>query len=142
MIKYEKQMIETSIPTKLICNKSGKEADLTNEDYIASNRTHSFKVSFGYGSDFDMDTWEFDLDEDSLLEFVKTFKIRPTGFAKEDKYPDEIFEEWKRTGKYNWKAGWTEEDYDNDRKQREEHEQKMNEVREMFKNHRQSKTIK
>lgn len=61
----------------IICNKCGKEVDLENADDFEENLFHPFKVSFGYGSKFDLETWYFDLCEDCLLEFVETFKIKP-----------------------------------------------------------------
>jgi hypothetical protein len=64
------------------CNKCGKSADLTEDDF-AGNLFHSFKTSFHYGGDFDMETWDFDICEECLLDFVKTFKIAPGGFGIE-----------------------------------------------------------
>ncbi len=102
MIQYQLKKIEEAVPVKVICNKSGKEVNLEEDDYIGANLMHSFEVHFGYGSDFDMETWKFDLAEEALLEFVKTFKVRPFGFAEEADNPDKVFEEWKTTGKFNW----------------------------------------
>lgn len=61
----------------IICNKCGKEVDLEKANDFEENLFHSFKVSFGYGSKYDLELWSFDLCEDCLLEFIDTFKIKP-----------------------------------------------------------------
>lgn len=127
MIKFEKKLIEKEVPVVAVCNKSGKEIDISDEagNYIERNKLHSFSVHFGYGSDFDMETWKFELDEDELLNFVRTFKVMPTGFTNEAKYPEKVFEEWKKTGKINWYAGWSKEGIEKDKKQKEEARQRF-----------------
>ncbi|PLR72183.1 hypothetical protein [Bacillus sp. UMB0728] len=138
---FETRKIDKDIPVKVICNKSGREIQLENDDeWVGRNLIHSFSVNFGYGSDFDMDTWEFDLCEDELLNFLRTLKVRPSGFAADTKYPDQVFEEWKLTGKYNWRAGWTYEEIKDDDITRKESERRFKEKLNQFTNFKRRNT--
>lgn len=62
------------------CNKCGKIIDQNN--YAELNKIHTIMLSFGYGSEHDMETWDFDVCEDCILEYIKGFKIAPniTGY--------------------------------------------------------------
>lgn len=132
MITTKRKETWDDIPVKVTCNKSGKFVDLEKEAYpFESNLMHSFQVHFGYGSDFDMDTWEFELHEDELLNFVKTFRHKPKGFCNEARYPNDVWNEWIETGRINWKAGWSEgeiaeeKELEEQRKQRIENHKKI-----------------
>lgn len=61
----------------IACNKCGKEVDLEEDNGLEANLFHSFNVLFGYESEYDYETWSFDLCEECLLEFIETFKIKP-----------------------------------------------------------------
>lgn len=96
--------------TDIICNKCGNkmtDGELNGEQF------QYIPVSFGYGSRFDNESWGFDLCEDCLEEFVKTFEYVPEGFG-EDHYcaahPQTMFEEWKTTGIVDLEAGMTKEE--------------------------------
>ena len=58
-----------------ICNKCGKHIQHTLEECWV--RFEDFSIMWGYGSKNDMETWEFDLCEDCILEFISTFKHIP-----------------------------------------------------------------
>ena len=134
MIKHVKKNVEQEVPVTVICNKSGKEVDLTDDmNYVEQNLIHNFMVNFGYGSDFDMETWEFDLDESALLEIVKKFTHRPKGFAEDAKYPEAVFQEWKSSGHINWKAGWSDEDFEQFRINVQEQENRVEKIKGLIK---------
>lgn len=102
--------------TSVTCNKCGKEEVLTADDYQKewqANEFQSFSCYFGYGSRYDMESWEFDLCEECLTELIKTFKIVPDGFA-EDIYiayhPQIMFDKWKETGIIDLEAGMTKDE--------------------------------
>jgi hypothetical protein len=110
MIEFENEKVEQLVPKRTICNRTAKVIEMNDHNWQEMNLIHNFSATFGYGSRFDDETWEFDLTEDALVEIIKTFKIRPTGFAEGSRYPDKVFEEWVKTGNYNWRSGWTEEE--------------------------------
>lgn len=92
------------------CNKCGKtriygEAELA--IYLDwRNRTNNIALDFGYSSPYDGQEWSFDLCDDCLTEFIKTFKYIPDGFMDDncitldDNDRQTLFEEWKRTGQW------------------------------------------
>jgi hypothetical protein len=114
IIKEVEEEIVTS--QSIVCNKCGKEThrkfdseyledyadDLWNTEY------QSFGCSFGYGSKFDTEFWNFELCEECLVDLIKSFKYVPDGFREDRSYyiiKDEeehqkIFERWKETGKW------------------------------------------
>lgn len=103
--------------TAVGCNKCGKTTQLTGEEYEqewTKEEYPEFHLSFGYGSSYDSETWQFNLCEDCLTELVKTFKRIPTGFGEGGGYfahhPQAMFEEWKGTGIVNFEAGMTPEE--------------------------------
>lgn len=109
-ITNKKEIITDSI-VSVVCNKSGKEIKIKEDDYpFELNLMHNFEVNFGFGSDFEDESWEFELYEDELLNFIRTFKHKPEGFCVNARCPDAVWNEWKKTGKINWKAGWTKEE--------------------------------
>lgn len=132
MIEYEKENIEQLVPKRTICNYSGKIIEINDDNFIENNLIHNFSVSFGYGSPFDGDTWEFDLTEESLINFIKCFKIMPTGFADGAKYSDKVFEEWLETDEYNWRAGWSEEELEQEKVKRKNAKEKLKKASEML----------
>lgn len=102
MKNFEKEkvlLVDREVVTKIIyvCNKCGKEEVEENpeQDFTVDNKIHELGVSFGYGSIFDSEYWGFDLCNDCLMEFIKTFKHKPDGFGEDcgEKYLD--FNEWK-----------------------------------------------
>jgi hypothetical protein len=114
--QIEKEYIERKfeyIDESVTCNKCGKEKILSGEKFqreVQANKFQSFDCSFGYGSHYDMENWEFDLCEDCLEEIVKTFKIVPDGFGEDNEkilHPQIVFEEWKVTGIINMDASMT-----------------------------------
>ncbi len=70
-MKITKTIEETKdrvIVTDVLCNKCG-----TNKGEI-----HNIVIEFGYFSkQHDGQTWDFDLCENCIIEFVKTFKYKP-----------------------------------------------------------------
>jgi hypothetical protein len=77
MRKYKLAPIIQKIETKIVCNKCGKTYDCEKEELevFMTDFIHKFKTSFGYASEFDGETWEFDLCEKCLKEFVDGFEI-------------------------------------------------------------------
>lgn len=63
--------------TKAVCNRCGKEVTNKKESPWEVNEIHNITIDFGYGSKFDLQTWNFDLCDECLEGFVKTFKIPP-----------------------------------------------------------------
>ena len=59
---------------KFICNKCGKIYDCEKVEYM-TDLIHNFELSFGYASEFDGETWHFDLCENCIKEIVNTFKV-------------------------------------------------------------------
>lgn len=102
MIKTEKQEVTEikDIAISITCNCCGKESEQIqyNEEYQEIN------LSFGYGSRFDMESWTIHLCEDCLVNYVKCFKIAPSGFGEDDMYcqrdynqedNQKYFEKWR-----------------------------------------------
>lgn len=73
----EKVVIDRKL-ISIICNKCGEVSEEI--DYINTNQ--EFNLSFGYGSDYDTQNWQFDLCEKCLMEIVNEFQIEPEGFNK------------------------------------------------------------
>lgn len=74
-VKVKKKMI-----TSVTCNKCGKSEKLIGPIYEREVDAEAFptvRMSFGYGSNFDGEIWEFELCEDCLVEFTKAFKHPP-----------------------------------------------------------------
>ena len=110
--------IEQEVVThhSVVCNKCGKETkrDFDSEffeDYgegLWDGMYQSFGCSFGYGSKHDTERWQFDLCEECIVEYIKTFKHVPDGFYKHTSYytieneeeHQRIFDNWKETGKW------------------------------------------
>lgn len=57
---------------RIICNKCGEVSDV---DY--TNTDQEFILSFGYGSEYDMQNWKFDLCEKCLMKIINEFQIEP-----------------------------------------------------------------
>lgn len=57
------------------CNKCGKK--ISKNNYEGLNLMHLFKISFKYGSKYDMEQWNYNLCEDCLLELISSFIIPP-----------------------------------------------------------------
>ncbi|MBM7702880.1 hypothetical protein [Metabacillus iocasae] len=78
---YEKVTVTKEVPALVTCNKCGKSEALIGARAERSHKSdlfHTFEMMFGYGSSFDSECWDFDLCEDCLVEFVKSFKHAPT----------------------------------------------------------------
>jgi hypothetical protein len=94
MKEYEEiSIVETKeIPKSITCNRCGKHEKLTGDEYTREFQTNlyqTFYPAFGYGSKLDMDRWTFDLCEECLIDFVRTFKHLPEGYDKT--YIDKVF---------------------------------------------------
>lgn len=90
------------------CYKCGKSDVVTDEDCWTKEQYQHFSVSFGYGSKHDLESWSWTLCEDCLVDIIRTFKHVPNGFYHYSGfYPDKdrhqaVFEEWKKTGKWDY----------------------------------------
>lgn len=86
---------EESEPYILLCNKCEKETPMSHPgDYWSENLMHFFSIGFGYGSRYDMDSWDFHLCEKCLLDIIFSLKIPPRGHYS---YPSkDDFERWKK----------------------------------------------
>lgn len=79
---------EEVISETVVCNLCGREFrnplnKNSFEGYTWDSQLHSFAITFPFYSKFDNDTWEFDVCEDCLHEWVKNFWILPKGYPKE-----------------------------------------------------------
>jgi len=68
--------------TSIICNKCGKNQELEDEFDLEINKFQTINLSFGYGSKYDMEYWNFDLCEECVTDLVKSFKYAPNGFGE------------------------------------------------------------
>lgn len=109
VVSEKKEVVKTEcviLEESIICNKCGKEFIRVEDNYCWNAEIHSIQIEFGYGSQYDLERWSFDLCEDCLTEFIKTFKYVPDGFMQlTGMYPLEkdhqlVFERWKETGKW------------------------------------------
>jgi len=114
--KKEEVIEPTSKETlvSITCNKCGKIVELDDDMDFRANEFQTINLSFGYGSRYDMESWDFDLCEECVTEFVKTFNHVPNGFGADvhdsPMYPQTMFEEWKETGVVNTEAGMSKEE--------------------------------
>jgi hypothetical protein len=77
-----KEEVTKRVPSDVVCNKCGKSKELEGDDFnreFGASKFQSINISFGYGSAHDGDDWKFDLCEECLEEFVKTFVHMPDG---------------------------------------------------------------
>jgi hypothetical protein len=86
--------------------------DYTNEHFWEAE-IHEFNVGFGYGSKYDMESWQFDLCDDCLTDLVKSFRVVPNGFMcdgsswLEGEEHQRVFDNWKETGDWDYLMGYT-----------------------------------
>mgnify|MGYP007112386548 CR=1 FL=1 len=87
MKKYiEKEIIETKkVATHVTCNKCGHTSEI-DVNRFELNKFQEVDFSFGYGSKYDMEDWEFHLCEDCVEELVKSFKYVPKGMESYEWY--------------------------------------------------------
>lgn len=67
----KRELMEVTKVECKVCNKCGKEIDITSNDYFEG------KVQWGYFSNKDGEIHQFDLCEDCYDNLVKNFKILP-----------------------------------------------------------------
>ena len=61
--------------TEIICNKCGKSFKPKNkQDFFWRDIVQSFAIEYQYGSEYDMEIWQFDICEDCLKDFIDSFK--------------------------------------------------------------------
>lgn len=94
MKEYERMIVEevNQVPKSIACNKCGKRSELSgskHERELELNLYQYFYCNFGYGSKFDTDSWEFDLCEKCLVDFIKTFKHLPEDY--DEKYVNKVY---------------------------------------------------
>lgn len=88
MRDYEKVEVvkEQPILKSVTCNKCGRRKKIEgDEDFQRdweAEEFQSFGLRFGYGSKYDEESWEFDLCEDCLTDFIDTFKHLPDGYGE------------------------------------------------------------
>jgi hypothetical protein len=75
------------------CNKCGKKYE------IGSGQIHQFQKGFGYGSEFDLELWEFVLCDNCMENIINQFviPIKKIEFSPLDNIEDigkEIIEDW------------------------------------------------
>ena len=96
MREFEEIEVKTKkeIPISATCNKCGNSKVLEGKDEYNRQwkleKFQSFLISFGYGSKFDMEDWEFDLCEKCLVDIVRTFKHAPEGYSED--YTNRIYD--------------------------------------------------
>lgn len=83
MRKYLVEEVVTKQETldSITCNMCGKEVELIDgqhaQNMYKENDHHNFEGQFRFGSPLDGDIYKFDLCEECLLKFFKSFKIQP-----------------------------------------------------------------
>ena len=70
-LRTEEVVTIQEVVAEIICNCCGKTIDA---EHTIGSDINSFKIHFGYGSRFDMTSWEMDICDDCLEAWVKTFK--------------------------------------------------------------------
>lgn len=95
----------------ITCDKCGKSTVSIKDDYdFVNDLYHNVGFSFGYGSSYDLENWSFDICEDCLVNFIKTFKHVPSGFQldtsialvkDESDEHQKLFDHWKKTGEWD-----------------------------------------
>ena len=80
MKTYIEKTIVTPWASSIFCNKCGKEVYNTEEWNPEFDNFQSFDIVFGFGSEFDGDELNFDLCDNCMVEFIKSFKIPPLSF--------------------------------------------------------------
>lgn len=70
----------TKIDKDIICNKCGKSCKV----YLTADKKHTdfegllgVEVAGGFGSSHDCTTLKFDICDECLMKFIKTFKVKP-----------------------------------------------------------------
>lgn len=102
----EKQVISVERQvTSVTCNRCGRTFTPTADQPWWDAAVHEIRVSFGYGSRHDGETWLFDLCEECLLTIIREFRIVPDGFfgnrCAELERRQAAFEQWKETGEWD-----------------------------------------
>ncbi|RST75264.1 hypothetical protein D4T97_008400 [Siminovitchia acidinfaciens] len=72
------------LPQSITCNKCGKSKKITGTEHERELQSEAFptiKLVFGYGSSFDEEIWNFELCENCLVKFVRSF-IHPPKITK------------------------------------------------------------
>ncbi|MEH6945287.1 hypothetical protein [Bacillus sp. JJ722] len=68
---------EVELLQSITCNKCGKTTELFGNEFQRQTQAEEFQTfvcDFGYGSKYDCERWTFDLCQDCLTEFTKSFK--------------------------------------------------------------------
>ncbi len=87
MEEKEVVKVERTVIQKIVkCNKCGNESKGIDNDGLYDSKFQSISCRFGYGSEYDMESWKFDLCESCLVELIKTFKHVPDGFMLDNSY--------------------------------------------------------
>lgn len=83
--KYNKKLKKVEVLHQIKCNMCEK-SDIYSEEKEAidamrnafiDSHYHSFDIKFGYGSQYDLETWSFDLCENCLEKVANSFLIPP-----------------------------------------------------------------
>ncbi|WP_042348774.1 hypothetical protein [Bacillus massiliigorillae] len=72
IVKQEVELLES-----ITCNKCGKTTVLNGDEFERQIKAEGFQTiecEFGYGSKYDCEKWTFDICQECLLEFTKSFK--------------------------------------------------------------------
>ena len=97
-----------------ICDCCGKGFEPDPDGF--DNGVKTLSASFGYGSDFDEETWVWEMCTDCLIEMIKTFKYPPRGFMSPwslgdvEKDRQKVFDKWKKTGEWDHFMDYTDEE--------------------------------
>lgn len=98
----QESVITKQVETSCYCNKCSKLSKRSEMDSSHKN----INLEFGYESKHDSEIWNFDLCEECLIEFIKTFNIVPDGFYQDKTYypleknHQKSFEIWKKTNEW------------------------------------------
>lgn len=101
--------IDEIVEETIACNSCGKSISQTQLGF-ESDHFHNVNLHFGYGSNYDMEHWSFDICEDCITSYIKTFKHVPSGFQLDQQFliiEDEseehqkLFEDWLETDEWD-----------------------------------------
>jgi hypothetical protein len=102
------------IATEITCNRCGAKKDvMTNYNPLdVQDFYQEISLSFPPHSMFSNQHWKFDLCDECLLTIVRDFKLVPEGFMKTalpNRFPQLQFDNWKQTGKWDWRYGYSDD---------------------------------
>jgi hypothetical protein len=107
--------------SEVTCNRCGKghktqyserSGGISSSHNNPNMQHQEISLSFSPHSMFSTQKWKFDLCEECLLSIIRDFKLVPEGFmetALPNRFPQLQFDNWKQTGKWDWRYGYSDD---------------------------------